>query len=98
MSLLPSMISREFSTSSSELVVSLPLPSSSFLSSGAAITVSITSVTVVSPSELAGNSGGISQEDGTLQVDITDAMANIEIGFTSQSLIATVDEGNDTDV
>ena len=87
------MITRSLPPLSSQLQVTIPIPGGSFLYPGANISIAISNVTVSSPAEVAGVSGTISTVDGAVQVTVSDAVANIIVGFTEQSLIASVSEG-----
>lgn len=87
------MIVRSLSATSSQLQVDLPVSDGSFLYPGASITITLSNVTVSSPAEVAGMAAAISATDGTVQVTIEEGVANIVVGFTSQSLVVNVDEG-----
>lgn len=78
---------------STQLQVTLPIPADAYLFPGAVFTVAIVNVTVSSPAEAAGLAAGISPTDGSLEVIVADEVADIAIGFTTQSLTATVNEG-----
>lgn len=90
--IFPPTIMQSLPSSSAQLAVTLPIPTGSFLSPGAIITITITDVTVSSPAEVAGTAAAISATDGSVQVPVADEVANIAVGFTPQSLIASVNE------
>ena len=92
--MVPATISRSLPVSSSELEVTLPISQDTFLHPGSIITVAITNVTVTSPAQDAGMTADISTTDGTVQVIVSDDVANIVVSFSSQSLNATVNESN----
>lgn len=87
------MITRSLPASVSQLQVTLPLPQGTFLYPGSLLTITISNVTVSSPAAVVGREADISSQDGTVQVVVADEAANIVIGFTTESLIANVNEG-----
>ncbi len=87
------MIIRSLSAAASQVLVTLPVSEGSFLYPGAVITVTITNVTVSSPAAVAGMDADISATDGSVQITVADAVANIVVGFTEQSLISNINEG-----
>ena len=87
------MITRSLSAASSQLQVILTIPEGAFLHPGATISVTILNVTVTFPEASAGMEAAISATDGTVQITVADEVANIVVGFTSQSLISNVNEG-----
>ena len=91
---VPALTTQSLPASSSQLQISLAIPQGSYLTPGSFITVSIANVTVSSPAEAAGLPATVSPTNGIAQVTVTDQVANIAIGFTAQSLIASVDEGS----
>lgn len=86
------MIARSLSPSSSQLQVTVPIPVGSFLYPGASVSITITNVTVSSPAAVAGMAGTISAADGSVQITVADAVANIVVGFSEQSLVSNVNE------
>ena len=90
---MPVAIERSIPAGSSQLQVILPIPSGAYISPGSVFTVAIANATVRTPAEATGLAAGISPTDGSVQVTVADEVANIAVGFSAQSLIATVDEG-----
>jgi hypothetical protein len=91
--LLPAATTYSLQASSTQLQVSLPIPTGAYLPPGPVITVAIRNATVSSPAEAAGLAAGISATDGSVQVIVPDEVANIAVGFTVQSLSPSVNEG-----
>lgn len=90
---MPTLIAHTMKSSVSTLEVSVPVVRGAFLSPGSAITIAVLNATVISPANLAGTPADISATEHTTLATVKDSVANIMIGFTEQSLIATVDEG-----
>lgn len=90
---MPATIERSLPATVSQLQVTLPIQPGAYVSPGLVITVAIANATVSFPAEAAGLAAGISQTDGSIQVITADEVANIAVGFSAQSLVATVDEG-----
>lgn len=76
-----------------QLQVTIPISAGAYLSPGSVFSVAIVNVTVSSPAEAAGLAAGISPTGGSLEVTVADEVANIAVGFASQSLSASVNEG-----
>lgn len=87
------MITRSLPASVSQLQVTFPLSQGSFLYPGSVLTITISNVTVSSPATVAGMEADVSSVDGAVQVVVANEVANIVVGFTTQSLIANADEG-----
>ena len=81
------------SSSDSSQLVTVPIFPAAYLLPGSAITVTIISATVISPTNLAGLSSDISLETGSTDVEVSEEAANVGIGFTRDSLVASVDDG-----
>lgn len=84
---------RSLQVSATQLQVILPIAPGAYISPGLVVTVAIASVTVSFPPQAAGLAAAISPVDGSVLVAVADEVANIAVGFTAQSLIASVNEG-----
>ena len=93
MEIIPLVVTHSFTPSESELQRTFPLSQGTFLHPGSVLTISIVNVTVTSPAAVAGRSADISGTAGTAQVVVTNDVANILVGFASQSLVTRVNEG-----
>ena len=71
-------------------MVSLPVVQDAYLAPDDAFTIAITSATVLSPAEYAGGSADISSEEGSVQLLVSEEVANPIVYFEQASLNATV--------
>ena len=91
--MVPPVISRSLPASVAEFVITIPVVPGSYLYPGSVFTITISNVTVTSPAAVAGMDASISSADSVAQAVVLDAVANIAVGFSTQSLVANVDEG-----
>jgi len=82
-----------FSSLDSSQLVTVPIFPASYLLPGSSITVIVLSATVTSPTNLAGLNSAISPETGSSEAKVTEEAANVGVGFTQDSLVASVDDG-----
>ena len=91
--MVPAVLLHSFPTSSSLIPVTLAIGAGTYLAPGSAFTISIANATVTSPAAAAGMVAAISPLEGSVQVPVPDQLANIAVGFTTESLVASVNEG-----